>query len=174
MSVFFKNTLFFVCFFGAASLFARETVSAVRAPGSFVQFGGLAELHDDVYSADLNLAGEFAPCNCFSIYGDFAYRLVSYEWDTMLHDQVHEMVNLQVNGLNESYLGMKVMPFPFGGVDAGWRFPPREGGRENRFHRFGVSPFGIYDFSRNMALAWPLSILLFWKSETFSLAMNSV
>ena len=167
MSVFFKNTLFFVCFFGAVSLFARETVSPVHSPKSFAQFGGIVELHDDVYSADLNWAGEYAPCGCFSIYGDFAYRLVSYEWNTMLHDQVHEMVNLQVNGLNESYLSVKIMPFPFLGLDAGWRSPPREGSRENRFHRFGVSPFGIYDFSRNMVFGVAAEYFTFLEERSF-------
>jgi hypothetical protein len=57
--------------------FSRETVSPVRAPESFVLLGALAELRDDVYSGDINVAGEYAPCNCLSIYGDFAYRLVS-------------------------------------------------------------------------------------------------
>jgi hypothetical protein len=95
---------------------ARETVSPVRAPESYALFGSLVELRDDVYSADLNLAGEYAPCNCFSVYGDFSYRLLSYKYDFTLHDQRHEALNMQVNGLNESYLGMKLMPFPFFGA----------------------------------------------------------
>ncbi|MBR6124617.1 hypothetical protein IKQ19_13655, partial [Candidatus Saccharibacteria bacterium] len=82
-----------------ASLFARETVSPVRAPESYALFGGLAELRDDVYSADLNVAGEYAPCTCFGVYGDFSYRLLSYEYDLMFHDQRHEALNLRVNGL---------------------------------------------------------------------------
>lgn len=149
------------------SLFARETVSPVRAPESFVLLGALAELRDDVYSGDINVAGEYAPCNCFSIYGDFAYRLVSYEWNTMAHDQIHEMVNLRVNGLNESYLGMKLMPFPFAGVDVSWRLPPREGSRVNRFHRLGVSPFGLYEFSRNMALGAAAEYFTFLEERDF-------
>ena len=152
MPVFLTKTLFAITFFCSVSLFARETVSPVHSPESFVQLGGIVELHDDVYSADLNWAGEYAPCECFSVYADFAYRLVSYEWNTMLHDQIHEMVNLRVNGLNESYVGVKLKPVSFFGVDASWRFPPRKGDRTNRFHRMGVSPFGIYDFSRNMTL----------------------
>ena len=149
------------------SLFARETVSPVRAPESFVLLGALAELRDDVYSGDINVAGEYAPCNCFSIYGDFAYRLVSYEWNTMAHDQIHEMVNLRVNGLNESYLGMKLKPFPFVGVDVSWRLPPREGSRVNRFHRLGVSPFGLYEFSRNMALGAAAEYFTFLEERDF-------
>lgn len=151
----------------AVSLFARETVSPVRAPESYVLFGGIAELRDDVYSGDLNGAGEFAPCNCFSIYGDFAYRLVSYEWDTKLHNQNHEAVNLRINGLNESYLGMKLMPFPFVGLDVSWRLPPREGSRVNRFHRMGVSPFGLYDFSRNMTLGAAAEYYTFLEERNF-------
>ncbi|WP_294114290.1 hypothetical protein [uncultured Fibrobacter sp.] len=154
---------------GLASVaaFARETVSPVRAPESFVLLGALAELRDDVYSGDINVAGEYAPCNCFSIYGDFAYRLVSYEWNTIAHDQIHEMVNLRVNGLNESYLGMKLVPFPFAGVDVSWRFPPREGSRVNRFHRLGVSPFGLYEFSRNMTLGAAAEYFTFLEERDF-------
>lgn len=156
----------FLLFF-PLSLFARETVSPVRAPESFVLLGALAELRDDVYSGDINVAGEFAPCNCFSVYGDFAYRLVSYEWNTMAHDQIHEMVNLQVNGLNESYLGAKMMPFPFAGVDVSWRLPPREGSRVNRFHRLGLSPFGLYHFSRNMSLGAAAEYYTFLEKQNF-------
>lgn len=148
-------------------LLARETVSPVRGPESAAVFGFLGELHDDVYSADLQVAGEYAPCNCFSVYGDFAYRLVSYEWDTMLHDQNHEALNLDVNGLNESYLGMKLMPFPFFGVDVNWRLPPREGSRDCRFHRLGVSPMGIYDFSRNMQLGLAAEYFTFLEKQEF-------
>jgi hypothetical protein len=169
MSVFIRKTLKVVLLLGLASIatFARETVSPVRAPESFVLLGALAELRDDVYSGDINVAGEYAPCNCFSIYGDFAYRLVSYEWNTMAHDQIHEMVNLRVNGLNESYLGMKLMPFPFVGVDVSWRLPPREGSRVNRFHRLGVSPFGLYEFSRNMALGAAAEYFTFLEERDF-------
>ena len=159
------KAVFFLLF--PLSLFARETVSPVRAPESFVLLGALAELRDDVYSGDVNVAGEYAPCNCFSIYGDFAYRLVSYEWNTMAHDQIHEMVNLQVNGLNESYLGAKLMPFPFAGVDVSWRLPPREGSRVNRFHRLGVSPFGLYHFSRNMSLGAAAEYYTFLEKQDF-------
>lgn len=169
MSVFIRKTLKVVLLLGLASIatFARETVSPVRAPESFVLLGALAELRDDVYSGDINVAGEYAPCNCFSTYGDFAYRLVSYEWNTMAHDQIHEMVNLRVNGLNESYLGMKLMPFPFAGVDVSWRLPPREGSRVNRFHRLGVSPFGLYEFSRNMALGAAAEYFTFLEERDF-------
>lgn len=169
MPVFIRKTLSVALLWGLASVaaFARETVSPVRAPESFVLLGALAELRDDVYSGDINVAGEYAPCNCFSIYGDFAYRLVSYEWNTMAHDQIHEMVNLQVNGLNESYLGMKLAPFPFAGVDVSWRFPPREGSRVNRFHRLGVSPFGLYEFSRNMTLGAAAEYFTFLEERDF-------
>lgn len=169
MPVFNRKTLSVALLWGLASVaaFARETVSPVRAPESFVLLGALVELRDDVYSGDVNVAGEYAPCNCFSIYGDFAYRLVSYEWNTMAHDQIHEMVNLQVNGLNESYLGMKLVPLPFAGVDVSWRFPPREGSRVNRFHRLGVSPFGLYEFSRNMTLGAAAEYFTFLEERDF-------
>lgn len=159
--------LFLSALFLPLSLFARETVLPVRGPESFALLGTLAELRDDVYSADVNLAGEYAPCKCFSIYGDFAYRLISYEWNTMAHDQINEMVNLQVNGLNESYLGMKFMPFPFAGAEANWTIPPREGSQVNRFHRLGLSLFGLYDFSRNMTWGAVAEYLTFLEKQNF-------
>lgn len=152
---------------GSVSAYSRETISPVRAPESFVLFGGLAELRDDVYSGDLNVAGEFAPCNCFSVYGDFAYRFISYEYNTMAHDQIHEMVNLRVNGLNESYLGVKMMPLSFLGVDVNWRLPPREGSRVNSFYRIGVTPFGLYDISRNMTVGVATEYFMFFEERNF-------
>jgi len=157
-------TLLLICFAGS---FAREPIFPVRSPASFIQFGLLAELLDDVYSADLNLSGEYAPCNCFSVYGDFSYRLISYEFDTMLHDQRHEMLNLQVNGFNESYLGMKFMPYSFFGVDVNWRLPPGEGSQVNRFHRLGIEPFGVYSFSRGLQLGAAAGYFTFLESDNF-------
>ena len=171
MSAFFRKILLVAPF--ALSLlspfhaFARETISPVRAPESFVRLGGIAELRDDVYSADLNVAGEFAPCNCFGVYGDFAYRFVSYEWDGMLHDQIHEKINLQVNGFNESYLGVKLMPFSFAGVDVSWRLPPGEGSQVNRFHRLGIAPMGLFRFSKNMTLGAAAEYFTFLERKNF-------
>ena len=162
-----------LCFFlillllGLVSAVARESILPVRGPESYALFGGVTELRDDVYSADLNVAGEFAPCHCFSIYGDFSYRLLSYEYDVMFHDQRHEALNLHVNGLNESYLGIKLMPFSFVGVDFNWRLPPREGSRVNRFYRIGVSPFGLYEFSRNMVLGAAVEYFSFLEERNF-------
>ena len=162
-----------LCFFlilllpGLVSAVARESILPVRGPESYALFGGVAELRDDVYSADLNVAGEFAPCHCFSIYGDFSYRLLSYEYDVMFHDQRHEALNLHVNGLNESYLGIKLMPFSFVGVDFNWRLPPREGSRVNRFYRIGVTPYGLYEFSRNMMLGAAMEYFTFLEERNF-------
>jgi len=129
--------------------------------------GLLAELLDDVYSADLNFSGEYAPCNRFGVYGDFSYRLISYEFDTMLHDQRHEALNLHVNGFNESYLGMKFMPYSFFGVDVNWRLPSGEGSLKNRCRRLGIEPFGIYDFSRGLLLGAAASYYTFLEDDNF-------
>lgn len=150
-----------------APAFSREPVSTVRVPQTFVQLGFLAELRDDVYSADMNVAGEFAPCNCLSVYGDFSYRFVSYQWETMWHDQLHEAVNLRVNGFNETYLGVKILPYSFFGVDVNLRLPPGEGSQVNRFYRLGVSPFGIYDFSRNLSLGAAVGYYTFLEKQNF-------
>ena len=132
--------------------FATEPLKPVLPPQSALTFAGLAELRDDVYSADLKWSVEIAPCNCLSFYSDMSYRLISYEWQVMLHDQIHEMVDLQVNGLNESFVGMKFFPLPYFGLDVNWRFKPGEGSRVERFERLGVEPMGVYRFSPDMLL----------------------
>ncbi len=147
--------------------YARETVFAVRGPGNHAALGGVLELLDDVYSADLNFSGEFAPCNCFSVYGDVSYRLVSYEFDTMLHDQRHEALDLKVSGFNESYVGMKFMPYSFFGIDVNWRLPPGDGSQVNRFHRLGVAPMGLYDFSKTLKLGVAAEYFTFLEKDSF-------
>lgn len=147
--------------------FSREVLRPLHSPYNFAEIGILAELRDDVYSGDLNFSAEFAPCNCLALYGDVSYRLISYEFDTMLHDQIHEMVNLQVNGFNESYVGMKLMPYPYVGLDVSWRFPPGEGSRVNRFNRLGIAPFGIYNFSRGMQLGVAAGYYTFLEDQNF-------
>lgn len=160
--------LFVSCLIFSFNLsFARETISPVGLQKSQVVLGALAELRDDVYSADMNVAGEFAPCDCFSVYGNTSFRFVSYEFDTMLHDQIHELQNLHVNGFNETYLGMKFMPYSFFGVDVSWRFPPGEGSRVNRFHRLGIEPMGLYDFSRRLKLGVAVAYYTFLESDDF-------
>ena len=147
--------------------FGRESISMIHPVSNYVRFNMSAELRDDVYSADMEIAGEFAPCNCFAIYGDFSYRIVSYEWDTELHDQIHEMVNLRVNGFNETYLGMKFMPYRFFGIDVSWRFPPGEGSQVNRFHRLGIEPMGLYEFSKTLKLGVSAAYYTFLESDDF-------
>lgn len=148
-------------------VFAREPVNVIRAPQTYISLGGSGELRDDIYGADVNLAGGFAPCDCFEVYGDFSYRIFSFEYNTMFHDQIHEMLDLQVNGFNESYLGMKFMPYPFFGVDVSWRLPPGEGSQVNRFHRIGVEPFYLYDFSKGMQLGVAASYFTFLEDDDF-------
>lgn len=167
--VFRKTFLAVMALFFAVSCFAREPIGIVRAPQSSVLLGGVAELLDDVYSADIDVAGEFAPCNCFSVYGFFSYRFLSYEFDATLHDQRHELLDLQVNGLNESYLGAKFLPYPFLGVDVSWRLPPGDGSQVNRFQRLGIEPFYLYDFSKDLLLGVAASYFTYLEDDHFQL-----
>lgn len=102
------------------SVFATEALKPVAPPESYISVGGIADLRDDVYSADLGWTVEVAPCNCFSVYTDMSYRFVSYEWDATWTDQNHEALNLHVNGLNESFVGMKFFPIQYFGIDLSW------------------------------------------------------
>lgn len=142
---------FFIVTF-IVSVFATEPLKPVLPPQNAIALSGVGELRDDVYSADLKWSVEVAPCNCLSFYTDMSYRFISYEWQTMLHDQIHEMVNLQVNGLNESFVGMKFFPIQYFGLNVSWRFKPGNGSRVERFERLGIEPMGVYRFSPNMVL----------------------
>lgn len=161
-----RTTLCLVLFFALFSQ-ARENVWTIRSPQTFASISWLGELLDDVYSTDVGLSVEYAPCNCFSVYADASYRFLSYEFDTMLHDQRHELVDLQVNGFNESYFGAKVMPFPYFGVDLGWRIPPAGGSQTNRFHRLKISPMGLYPLSKRMDLGVTLEYFSFLEKNEF-------
>lgn len=135
-----------------SAAFCTEPLKPLLPPENTLYMAGVAELRDDVYSADLKWSAELAPCNCFSVYTDMSYRFISYQYELTFHDQLHEYVNLQVNGLNESFVGMKFFPFPFFGINASWRFPPSEGSQIERFPRLGIEPTGLWQFSRNMLL----------------------
>ena len=129
-----------------------ELIYPVATPHSRLEYVFAAELDDDLYSGDLVLSGEYAPCDCFSVYLDGSYRLLSYSYEYSSKGYVHNYAKLHVNGLNETYLGVKMMAFRNFGVNAGWRFPPREGSQKERFHRLNVEPFVVLDLSRNLEL----------------------
>lgn len=148
-------------------VFATEPLRPSMPPRTMLGISGLAELRDDVYSADLRWSVEVAPCNCFSVYSDMSYRFLSYQYDFMWHDQLHEMVDLHVNGLNESFVGMKIFPLEYFGVLVNWRFRPRDGSRVERFQRLGIEPTGLYQFSENMLLGGAFQYYTFIEADNF-------
>ena len=151
----------------AVPALATEPLKPVLPPQNAIAIGGVGELRDDVYSADLKWSVELAPCNGLSFYTDMSYRFISYEWQVMLHDQIHEMVNLQVNGLNESFVGMKFFPIPYFGLNVSWRFKPGDGSRVERFERLGIEPMGVYRFSPNMLLGISGQYLAFIEDRNY-------
>ena len=146
---------------------ATEVLRPVLPPRNAIEVGGTAELRDDVYSFDAGWSVEVAPCSCFSFYADMSYRFVSYQWETMWHDQLHEYVNLQVNGLNESYVGAKYFPVDFFGVALNWLDQPGEGSRVNRFNKLGVEPMLLYRFSKAMLLGLSGQYYTFIEDDNF-------
>ena len=159
------SILFLFALFAAAN--ATEPLRPVLPPRTAIGLGGIGELRDDVYSADLGWSVEVATCECFSLYTDLSYRFVSYQWETMWHDQLHEYVNLQVNGLNESFVGAKFFPVDFAGVAVSWRFRPGEGSRVERFNRLGVEPMFLYGFSRTLLLGLSLQYYTFIEDANY-------
>lgn len=139
-------------FFGATALWASEFVRPVSTPETSFSFYGIAELDDDVYSADLVAVAEFAVQDWLSLYADGSFRMLSYSYEYSMEGYVHNYANLHVNGFNETYVGAKAMIYDGLGLNVGWRFPPGEGSRRNRFHRLKVEPFAVYNVSKNLVL----------------------
>ena len=159
------SILFLFALFVTAN--ATEPLRPVLPPRTAVDLGALGELRDDVYSADLGWMVEVAPCECFSLYTDLSYRFVSYQWETMMHDQLHESLNLHVNGFNESFIGAKFFPVEYAGVAVSWRFRPGEGSRVERFNRLGVEPMVLYGFSSTLLLGLSLQYYTFIEDANY-------
>lgn len=158
--------LFSICAL-AWSAFATEPLKPVQLPCNRVYFANAIELKDDVYSDDFKWSVELAPFNFFSIYTDLSYRLISYEWNTMLHDQRHEMINRHINGMNESFLGIKFYSFKFFGINADWRFKPGNGSNEHNFNRLGIEPVLMYPWGKGMFVAATLQYYTFLENKDF-------
>lgn len=160
------RTLFLLTFFSVAA-FATEILKPVSRPSSEILIGGIADLRDDVYSGDGRFAAEISPIKYFSIFTDVTYRLVSYEFDTMLHDQIHELIDLRVNGLNATTVGTKVFPLENYGLTFAYRFPSRDGDRRERFPRISAELQSVYDFSRRMQFGYALEFLTYGERTNF-------
>ncbi len=159
----------FLCIFVLVAMAtAREPILPVRGPSSYALLGIDAEIRNDIYGGEIGFAGEFAPCNCASVYIDAGYRLVSYDFDMDGSLEMrHDVLDMDENGFNETYLGVKLMPYPFFGVDVSWRFPPGGGSQVHKFHRFGISPMGIYDISKRLKLGASLGYYTFMEKQNY-------
>lgn len=153
--------------FAYASSFATEVVRPVTTPHTSVTLGGIVELRDDVYSGDARLSTELAFCKCLSIYSDIAYRFASYQYEVANFEQQHEIVDLRVNGFNESYLGVKIFPSDYVGVSANFRFAPGEGSQKDRFQRVAVEPMAVYPFSKYLLLGAALGYYTFIEKDHY-------
>lgn len=146
---------------------ATESLRPVSSPHSFIEYSFVAELDEDVYSGDLALGAQYAPCDCFGVYLDGAYRMLSYSYEFSKEGYIHNYAKLHVSGLNETYLGLKMMPYRNFGVDVNWRFPPREGSQKNRFHRLNVEPFGVFSLGKRLNLGASIRYNTFLEDKNF-------
>ena len=154
-----------LCF--CTSIFATEFVRPITRPHSGISLGSMAELRDDVYSLDGRFSAEVAFNNRISVYSDISYRFFSYQWETELHDQLHELVDLRVNGFNESYLGVKFFPIEFVGLAVNWRFEPGDGSQNDRFLRLGVEPLTVIPISEYLEFGAALGFYSFIERDNF-------
>lgn len=159
--------LVFLLAMGVQMSFATETLRPVSVPRSFIGYGFAAELDDDIYSGDLSLSAQYAPCDCFGIYADVSYRLLSYSYEFSSEGYIHNYAKLHVSGLNETYLGFKMMANDHFGMDMNWRLPPREGSQKNRFHRLNVEPFGTFSITKRLDAGVSLRYNTFLEKQNY-------
>lgn len=151
---------------------AMEFLRPISAPYSSVATGTILELRDDVYSLDARLSTELAVCRQLSFYSDVSYRFFSYQWEILWRRQLHEMLDLQVNGFNESYLGMKWFPLEYVGVAANFRFVPGEGSQKERFPRWGLEPMAFYPISAFLYFGAAFGFYSFLERDNFQPGME--
>ena len=151
---------------------ATEALRPVTSPRTSVTFGGIVELRDDVYSADVRFLTEVAFCKCFSLYSDVSYRFISLQYEVADFEQQHEILDLRVNGFNESYLGMKWFPLEYVGVAANFRFVPGEGSQKERFPRWGLEPMAFYPISAFLYFGAAFGFYSFLERDNFQPGME--
>lgn len=169
---------FIIAALGAAiAANAAEVLRPILPPGTWASVEGAVELDDDIYSGDMNVSAEYAlpmAGGMASLYVDGAFRFLSYSYEYSSKGYIHNYCNLHVNGFNETYVGTKVMPFSQGpllrglGLNLGWRFPPGEGSRQNRFHRLNVEPFYTYSLSSKLTLGTAFRYNRFFERDEFA------
>lgn len=151
----------------ASFLTATETVTPVHLPENSVRAGFIVELRNDVYSGDGHLLSELSPLKNFSVFSDISYRFLSYEWEALWLDQLHQPVNLRVNGLNETYLGIQFFATENFGFSSHFRFAPGEGSQVDRFERLAFSPLFFYPFSGHLQLGASLDYFTYFDRDDF-------
>lgn len=166
MTFLFRKNALCVGFF-AGFLAATETVMPISPPQNSVRVGGIVELRNDVYSVDAHLLTELSPLKKFSVFSDISYRFLSYEWEALWLDQLHQPVNLCVNGLNETYLGFKFFATENFGFSSHFRFAPGSGSQVDRFERIAFSPLSVYPFSAHLLLGASIDFFTFLAKDSF-------
>lgn len=141
----------------------------MEIPSTSVLLGGLGSLRNDVYSVDMKLLGEIAPVKYVSVYGDFSYRFFSYLFDMTFHKARHSPVNMDVNGFNESYIGLKIFPLQYLGIGANWKIPPGEGSRKDRMKRLGIEPMVAYSLNTRLLVGGMLGYYTYFEQENLQL-----
>lgn len=155
--------IFKIILASAAIACALEPVAPVTPPHSAVSLGAVASLYDDVYSGDANLSGEAALNPRLSVWGATSYRFISYQYELMMHDQLHEYVNLRVSGLNATHIGFKYFPLEFFGFGSSWRFRSHGGDIKEHYDRLGASLMGLYPVSPKLRLGAALDAFTYFE-----------
>ena len=146
---------------------ATEVLHPITPPTTHAIAEGTFELDEDVYSFDTRFSIELAPTERFSLYADVSYRFMEYSYEYSTKGYVHNYCNLHTNGFNETYVGFRSIIFRHIGLDWGWRFPPGEGSRLQRFHRLNIEPFVYLPFSKSLLLGTSLRYNRFLEDKNY-------
>lgn len=138
---------------------AAEMLAPVAAPANSFLLSGVADLRDDVYSGDVRAAFEIAPVNFASVFVDGSYRFKTYEFNTKLHGQIHELIDLRVEGLNATTVGAKVFPIENFGIAIAYTFPAREGNTREHHPKFKTELQSVFPLLSWIRIGYALEYL---------------
>lgn len=146
---------------------AAEFLRPVSLPQNEIRLGAIADLQDDIYSADGHLFAELALRNRVGIFLDGSYRFVSCEFNTKLHQQIHEIMFRDVNGLNSSLIGLEIFPFIHYGFAFAYTIPATNGETQERFPQMLFDLQAVFPFSRRMSFGYAFEYLTYQERTNY-------
>lgn len=160
-----------VCFFiFQTALFAYTPLRLKSLPSNSIELATLLELHDDVYSNDINAFAEFSLNSQLSFLGELSYRTFSFEqeMDTSFNI-LHKGTNLSVSGFYTFLLGVKFFPVEFLGASLDWAIPIEKELGFQKFHSVSGEFLFLYPFTNWFEFSLAQEFCFYIPTDNFSL-----